>query len=327
LAKLNKGKDIPHEIVAAARPGQWVCLSLHHFSTDPIHSASYSERGAAVIKNTLMGMYDLLAPTKTSASDPLRLDTYCDFMVIPYITAWLIGEDNNTNVDWGWEIMQLQGDRGNDENRLMDDDPALDAVWAVNAKQRRAMDQENGKNVKQPQKQKGARVTKANKENPNPLYVTHYQVPIPCYLTRRQQVQPQIIKIETWATRSGARAVTLQDFPVVSVHWIIPSWSSCQITAFRKEPQLESGYREAEFEEDMKQLWPPLTESMIATCDSVIPQHSSPPSSMIVCRALYHTDSDFLYGLKNMDSYRLSHCSVLFCLFPIHKVGLLSHLP
>ena len=111
-------------------------------------------------------MYDLLAPVKIPASDPLTLEAYSNFVLVPYIAAWLIGEDKGIDVDGGWEVMQLQGDHGDNENRLMDDDPVLDAVFAANAKRYKLLAGENTTNGKQ--KQKDARVTKANKENAKP---------------------------------------------------------------------------------------------------------------------------------------------------------------
>ena len=97
---------------------------------------SYGERGTAVIKNTLMGMYGFFSPWTTiiSASRPLTLDAYMTFLLVPFIATSLIGEDTNTNVEGGWERMQLEGDQGDDENPMVDDDPALEAVFAANAK-------------------------------------------------------------------------------------------------------------------------------------------------------------------------------------------------
>jgi hypothetical protein len=53
-------------------------------------------------------MYDY-EPVMTPASKPLTLESYTTYVLIPYITAWLIGEDIGTDVDGGWEGMQ----RGN----------------------------------------------------------------------------------------------------------------------------------------------------------------------------------------------------------------------
>jgi len=77
--------------------------------------------------SSLMGMYRLveLASVNIAASNPLTLDAYIDFFLIPYIAAWLIGEDKGTDIEGGWEIMQRDGDHGDDENPMVDDDPSL----------------------------------------------------------------------------------------------------------------------------------------------------------------------------------------------------------
>jgi hypothetical protein len=53
-------------------------------------------------------MYDY-GPVMTPASKPLTLESYTTYVLIPYIAAWLIGEDIGTDIDGGWEEMQ----RGN----------------------------------------------------------------------------------------------------------------------------------------------------------------------------------------------------------------------
>jgi hypothetical protein len=110
-------------------------------------------------------MYNLLTPVTIPASDPLTLDAYTDFVLIPYIAAWLIGEDKGTDIEEGWEIMQLEGDHGDNENKMVDDDPVLDAVYAANAKRRKVAAAGDAKIEKKP---KGRRVAKANKENTKP---------------------------------------------------------------------------------------------------------------------------------------------------------------
>jgi hypothetical protein len=113
-----------------------------------------------------MGMYDLLAPVKIPASDPLTLDVYTDFVLIPYIAASLIAEDRETDIDGAWEIMQREGDHGDDENPSRDDDPILDAVYAANARRRKAAMGDSGRIGQL--KQKTTRDTRADKENANP---------------------------------------------------------------------------------------------------------------------------------------------------------------
>jgi len=115
-----------------------------------------------------MGMYNFFSPwtTITSASRPLTLDAYTTFFVVPFIAASLIGEDANADIEGGWEAMQREGDQGDDENSMLDDDPALDAVFAMNAKRCNLAladaDKNNG-NKKQPR-----RGGKGNKENKKP---------------------------------------------------------------------------------------------------------------------------------------------------------------
>ena len=92
---------------------------------------SFGERGSMVIRNTLTAMYDY-TPKSTSASRPLTLDAYTTFVLIPHIAALFIGEDLSTDVDGGWEAMQLGVERGKKENAMRDPDPILDAVFAAN---------------------------------------------------------------------------------------------------------------------------------------------------------------------------------------------------
>ena len=116
----------------------------------------------------LMGMYNIFSPwtTITSASRPLTLDAYTTFFIVLFIAASLIGEDANTGIEGGWEAMQREGDQGDDENSMLDDDPALDAVFAANARRFNLaladVDKNNG-NKKQPR-----RGGKGEKENKNP---------------------------------------------------------------------------------------------------------------------------------------------------------------
>jgi hypothetical protein len=115
-----------------------------------------------------MGMYRLveLAFVKIPASDPLTLDAYIDFFLIPYIAAWLIGEDKDTDLEGGWEIMQKDGDHGEDENPIIDDDPVLEDVFIANVKRSKAMaevDRSNGQH-----KQTATQALKADKENVKP---------------------------------------------------------------------------------------------------------------------------------------------------------------
>lgn len=146
---------------------------------------SYGQRGAAVIKNTLMSMYSNLAPVMISASSPLTLRAYTDFFLIPHIAALLIGQDTNTDIEGGWETMQSEGNHGDDENPLMDDDEILDAVFAANARRFRVTkstaDKKKQNVTKSTADKKGTkrpRVTvvpdaKANKENDKPLVRGH----------------------------------------------------------------------------------------------------------------------------------------------------------
>jgi len=115
-----------------------------------------------------MGMYNFFSPwtSTTSASWPLTLDAYITFFLVPFIAVSLIGEDKNTDMEGGWETMQLEGDQGEDENSMLDVDLVLDAVFAANAKQRNlnlaAVDDKKAK------KKQVARGVKADKENTEP---------------------------------------------------------------------------------------------------------------------------------------------------------------
>src|ERR1700691_919361 len=93
----------------------------------------YDERGGAVIKNTLMVMFNY-TPVTTSTSKPFTLEAYTTFVLIPYIAAWLIGEDLNTDVDGGWEAMQLGIDCGKRENALQESGAVLNVVFSANEK-------------------------------------------------------------------------------------------------------------------------------------------------------------------------------------------------
>ena len=124
-----------------------------------------------------MAMYDF-TPKTTNASKPLTLDAYYTFVLVPYIAASLIAKDKDTDFEGGWEIMQREGNHGDDENKLRDDDPDLDAVFATNAKRRKLMVTGGGENQKDKGakgKSKRARPTNlnANKENTKPV-VCHF---------------------------------------------------------------------------------------------------------------------------------------------------------
>jgi hypothetical protein len=99
------------------------------------------------------------------------------FVIVPFIAACLIGQDTNTDVEGGWETMQSEGDQGDDENSLMDDNPDLDAVFAANAQRRNfALKQAGDKKGKK--KQVAKRDTKGNKENDKPAVKFHLQTSI-----------------------------------------------------------------------------------------------------------------------------------------------------
>jgi hypothetical protein len=112
-----------------------------------------------------MGMYLLveLASVKIAASDPLTLDAYIDFFLIPYIAAWMIREDKGTDIEGDWEIMQRDRDHGDDENLMVDDDPVLEDIFIANVKWSKAMAGVDGTNGRCKLK-----VTPANKENVKP---------------------------------------------------------------------------------------------------------------------------------------------------------------
>jgi hypothetical protein len=96
--RLNKGKKVPIEIINAARPGMSVLyLCPYRIETDTLFNR-YGEQGAAVIRDTLEWMYDY-SSVNTPASSPLTLEAYTTYVLIPYIAAWLIGNDMGTDVD------------------------------------------------------------------------------------------------------------------------------------------------------------------------------------------------------------------------------------
>ena len=97
-------------------------------------------------------MYDF-TPKTTNASKTLTLDAFYTFVLVPYIVAWLIAKDKDTDFEGGWEIMQQEGNHGDDENKLWDDNPGLDAVFATNAKRCKLRVTGGGEN----QKDKGPR--------------------------------------------------------------------------------------------------------------------------------------------------------------------------
>jgi hypothetical protein len=124
---------------------------------------SYGKHGGAVITNIVMAMYNHLTPanTITSASSPLMVTTYMKFVIVPFITASLIRQDINTDVEGGWETMQSEGDQGDNKNSLMNDDTASNAVFTVNA-QWHAFTLKGADNKKGKEKQV-AQDTKGNK--------------------------------------------------------------------------------------------------------------------------------------------------------------------
>ena len=68
----------------------------------------------------------------TAASKPLTLEAYTTFVLIPYIASMLITEDLHTDIEGGWEAMQLGIERGKRENSLQNPDPTLNGVFAAN---------------------------------------------------------------------------------------------------------------------------------------------------------------------------------------------------
>lgn len=86
-----------------------------------------------------MYMYDYTSGNSiTSASDPLTLEAYSTYFLIPHIMASLIAEDKNETLEGGWEAMQRSRDHGRTLNGHTDDnDIELDAIFAKNAKARK----------------------------------------------------------------------------------------------------------------------------------------------------------------------------------------------
>jgi hypothetical protein len=121
---------------------------------------SFGERGGAVIKNTLAAMYNYSDAT-TIASKPLTPEAYTTFVLIPYIASMLIAEDLHTDVEGGWEAMQLGVERGKRENSLRNPDSTLDEVFAAN-EERRLKGLDGG------QQTKGTGCAKKGKENVPP---------------------------------------------------------------------------------------------------------------------------------------------------------------
>jgi len=105
-------------------------------------------------------MYDYSDAT-TAASKPLMLEAYTTFVLIPYITSMLIVEDLHTDIEGGWEAMQLGIECGKRVNSLQNPDPMLDGVFAAN-EERRLKDLDSG------QQTKDAGHAKKGKENVPP---------------------------------------------------------------------------------------------------------------------------------------------------------------
>jgi len=150
LARIYKNGKKPQEVQ---------CRMLTLMELIPF--ISYGKRGGAVIKNTLVAMYNYSNET-TTASKPLTLEAYTTFVLIPYIVAMLIAEDLHTDVEGGWEAMQLGIKRGKRENGLQNPDPTLNEVFAAN-KERRL------KGLDSSQQTKGAGRSKKGKENAPPM--------------------------------------------------------------------------------------------------------------------------------------------------------------
>ncbi|KIM71113.1 hypothetical protein PILCRDRAFT_17367 [Piloderma croceum F 1598] len=185
LEELNTGANIPQPITDAARPGR------------------YGQRGAAVIKNTLMSMYSNLAPVMIPASSPLTLRAYTDFFLIPHIAALLIGQDTNTDIEGGWETMQSEGNHRDDENPLMDDDEILDAVFAANARQSQIT-----KSTADKKKQNVAKSTTDKKGTKRPRVTA-----VPDVKANKENNKPLTIRIGAQGTRSHSNKLTMEDYP------------------------------------------------------------------------------------------------------------------
>jgi hypothetical protein len=128
--KLNAGTNIPPVIVNRARTGSSVHILLKYcLQTDLLNKlGTVTKVLRSSETHSLKSMYDYES-VMTPASKPLTLESYTTYVLVPYIAAWLIGEDIGADVDGGWEQMQ----RGNacetiDASNKSKSDIDLDAV-------------------------------------------------------------------------------------------------------------------------------------------------------------------------------------------------------
>jgi hypothetical protein len=162
-------------------------------------------------------MYDYSNATIT-ASKPLTLEAYTTFVLIPHIAALLIAEDLHTDVEGGWEAMQLGIERGKKENGLQNSDPTLDSVFTANEERRL-------KCLNSGQKTKGAGPAKKGKENISPVvcpYTSGSVIDVKLILDRHQAQAKKKAKTESQKpdarTTRGTTKMTMNDYPEVSLH-------------------------------------------------------------------------------------------------------------
>jgi hypothetical protein len=204
-AQLNKGKKVPFEIVNAARTGMSAIYFCRYcIEADTTIFNRYGEQGATVIRDTLEWMYNYTS-VKTPASSPLTLETYTTYVLIPYIAAWLIGDEMGIDVDGGWEAMQWTN--------------ALNAAIPLTSDVTNhiATLETPKTSGRKPAVQKG----KKGKENAKPAVCSSsptLYIWLTCSLIQGSATKAKvgIKKAETRATRSTAKAISTNDFLNVS---------------------------------------------------------------------------------------------------------------
>jgi hypothetical protein len=152
-------------------------------------------------------MYDY-EPVMTPASKPLTLESYTTYVLVPYIAAWLIGEDIGTDVDGGWEEMQ----RGN----------TRETIDASNDSESDAVNEEDHKAIVITQK------GKKGKENKKPTVCYSLRIVANCgHSIVLVQISSSVNKGNVGAKKTKSRAmpstsniVSMEDFPAVSVDCI-----------------------------------------------------------------------------------------------------------
>ncbi|KAI6156819.1 hypothetical protein BKA82DRAFT_4345864 [Pisolithus tinctorius] len=99
---------------------------------DHLHAGYYGDKGAAIIKHTLIALF-LASAELTAAIWPLPLAQFTTYFMVPYIVTLLITDDYSpTTVVKAHKIMVASSDAGSLIHPANDDDTELEEIFYRN---------------------------------------------------------------------------------------------------------------------------------------------------------------------------------------------------